>query len=100
MTQYVRKEDYDEVLGYAPHWAVDKWGLDKPAVVIVSHEAAANVIRTHEGKGLAAHEFADMVLRAALQEHALASHEHEWVDMRNEVISSGYFCPICTAIKP
>ena len=26
-------EDYNEVLAYAPQWAIDKWNLDKPQML-------------------------------------------------------------------
>jgi len=29
----VRKEDYDDVLSYAPQWAIDKWDLTNPKII-------------------------------------------------------------------
>ncbi len=36
--QVVRKEDYDEVLAYAPEYFVQKWNLDKPDVIELTEE--------------------------------------------------------------
>ena len=40
--QVVRKEDYDEVLAYAPEYFVEKWNLDKPDVIELTEERRAN----------------------------------------------------------
>lgn len=93
MTQYVKKEDYDEVVEYAPDWAVTRWDLGNPEVITVEPWCFG-------------HNRADELCERMAPESGcvygqavLSNHSHDWVDARNEVVQSGQYCRICLMVK-
>lgn len=42
---------------------------------------------------------AEMVLRAALEVEKAGECDHEWIDVRNEAVTSGEWCRKCNAIR-
>ncbi len=93
MTEYVTREDYNEVLEYAPDWAVIKWDLADPKVVTVEPWCFG-------------HNRADELCERMAPEYGciyglavLSDHTHDWVDARNEAVESGEYCSICLKVR-
>lgn len=123
MVEFVRKEDYDEVLRKAGPY------FDAPQVVEVRESlhvftvwypgaAAWGKPVPYEGAcgGCGRPEAVHPTTRFQVVGHGFAvdgsdldayqdaytrtdEHDHDWIDMRNEVVKNGHYCRICGKLK-